>query len=230
MRCADEPERRCDLNAATDRSEGQRDLIPQTKLKDLCVTVIGVGAIGRQVALQLAAIGARHLHLIDFDVVEPVNITTQSYFAEDQGLSKVSATARMMRRLDPTIAITQTEDRYRAKYGCGDAVFCCVDSISAREAIWRTANSECRFWCDGRMLGEVVRIVTATGDASRDHYRSTLFDQADAAAGRCTARGTIYTANIAAGLMLHQFTRWLRDIPVDRDLSLNLLSSELCVR
>ena len=80
------------------------------------------------------------------------------------------------------------------------------------------------------MLGEVLRIVTVADDQGRDHYTTTLFDQADAAAGRCTARGTIYTANIAAGLMLHQFTRWLRDIPVDRDLSLNLLSSELCVR
>jgi hypothetical protein len=29
--------------------------------------------------------------------------------------------------------------------------------------------------------------------------------------------------------MLHQFTRWLRDIPADLDLSLNLLASELSV-
>lgn len=227
MRSVSRSKRRCVLN---DRFSRQADLIPHAKLSELFITVIGVGAIGRQVALQLAALGAKQIHLIDFDIVEPVNITTQGYLADDLGLSKVAATARMMRRLDPSIAVTQTEDRFRVKYGSGDAVFCCVDSISVRTAIWRTASSQCRFWCDGRMLGEVVRIVTATGDASRDHYTTTLFDQADAAAGRCTARGTIYTANIAAGLMLHQFTRCLRDIPVDRDLSLNLLSSELCVR
>ena len=29
---------------------------------------------------------------------------------------------------------------------------------------------------------------------------------------------------IAAGMMVHQFTRWLRGIPVDRDTSLNLLA------
>ncbi len=230
MRCASRSERRCVLNAVDDRFSRQTDLIPHTKLNELLITVIGVGAIGRQVALQLAAIGTKQVHLIDFDIVEPVNITTQGYLADELGLSKVAATARMMQRLEPNIAITQTEDRFRAKYRCGDAVFCCVDSISARAAIWRTASSECRFWCDGRMLGEVLRIVTVADDQGRDHYTTTLFDQADAAAGRCTARGTIYTANIAAGLMLHQFTRWLRDIPVDRDLSLNLLSSELCVR
>ena len=37
-------------------------------------TVVGVGAIGRQVALQLAAIGIPKLQLIDHDTVEPVNL------------------------------------------------------------------------------------------------------------------------------------------------------------
>jgi hypothetical protein len=42
-------------------------------------------------------------------------------------------------------------------------------------------------------------------------------------------RGAIYTANIAAGLMTHQFTRWLREIPVDFDTMLNLLAGEWTV-
>jgi molybdopterin-synthase adenylyltransferase len=58
---------------------------------------------------------------------------------------------------------------------------------------------------------------------------TTLFDQAAAQRGSCTSKSTIYTASIAAGLMVHQFTRWLRRLPVDADLSLNLLSSELVV-
>jgi sulfur carrier protein ThiS adenylyltransferase len=63
----------------------------------------------------------------------------------------------------------------------------------------------------------------------RDYYPSTLFAQSDAQPGRCTARSTIYAAGIAAGLMVHQFTRWLRRLPVDRDSSLNLLAGELCL-
>ena len=31
----------------------------------------------------------------------------------------------------------------------------------------------------------------------------------------------------AAGLMVHQFTRWLRGAPVDADVTLNLLATEL---
>jgi len=47
--------------------------------------------------------------------------------------------------------------------------------------------------------------------------------------GSCTTRGVIYTAAIAAGLMMGQFTRWLRGLPTDNDLSLNLLASEMTV-
>ena len=209
------------------RFSRQADLVPQEQVRELLVTVIGVGAIGRQVALQLAAIGVSRLQLIDFDQVELTNVTTQGYLGSDVGLPKVTATGNAVQQIDGTIEILSVADRYRPQLRVGEAVFCCVDSISARAAIWRSVHHECRFWCDGRMLGEVMRVLTAADSASRAHYATTLFGQTEAEPGRCTARSTIYTANIAAGLMLHQFARWLRSQPIDRDVSLNLLASEL---
>lgn len=214
---------------ATDRFVRQGDLVPRSRLQDVLVTVIGVGAIGRQVALQLAAMGATRLQLIDFDLVEATNVTTQGYFTSDIGQPKVEATQAALQRIEPTAEITSVADRYRPDMTIGSAVFCCVDSISARGAIWRSAHHDCRFWSDGRMLGEIMRVLTAADSASRAHYPTTLFGQIEAEPGRCTARSTIYTANIAAGLMLHQFARWLRGQPVDRDVSLNLLASEFSV-
>ena len=76
------------------------------------------------------------------------------------------------------------------------------------------------------MLGEVMRILVAADAESRSQYGSTLFAAADAQRGQCTARSTIYAASIAGGLMMHQFTRWLRGLPIDRDVSLNLLAGE----
>jgi len=178
-------------------------------LSHLQVTVIGVGAVGRQVAVQLAALGVRHLRLIDFDQVETTNITTQAYSARDVGLAKVDATARAVREIDSEIELTLIQDRYRPAMNLEGAVFCCVDSISARTAIWRSVGRTCRFWSDGRMLGEVLRVLTVADEPSRKHYGTTLFPQAEAQVGRCTARSTIYAASITAGLMLHQFTRWL---------------------
>lgn len=212
-----------------DRFQRQEDLVPRRRLDDTKVTVIGAGAIGRQVALQLAAIGVPRLQLIDFDLVDLSNVATQGYLAADVGQPKVAATAAAIRQLDPAILIEATQDRYRPRMEIGEAVFCCVDSIDARSAIWRSAGAKCRFWADGRMLGEVVRILAVARDVGRDHYPATLFAGSEAQPGRCTARSTIYAAGIAAGLMIHQFTRWLRGVPVDRDTSLNFLAGEWTV-
>jgi len=79
---------------------------------------------------------------------------------------------------------------------------------------------------DGRMLGEVLRCLTCTPD-SYENYKTTLFPESEAMSGRCTARATLYAASILAGLMIHQFTRWLRFGPLDDDLTFALASSEL---
>ncbi|HWL10662.1 MAG TPA: ThiF family adenylyltransferase [Planctomicrobium sp.] len=211
----------------TDRFQRQQDLVPRERLESLIVTVIGVGAIGRQVALQLAAIGVTRIQLLDPDIVEPTNITTQGYFHDDLGKPKVDATAGLLWQIDPQLDVETVPDRYRSRHAVGEVVFCCVDSISSRSAIWKSVEEKASFWCDGRMLGEVMRILTASDTPFRSHYTTTLFPQQQAQSGTCTSRSTIYCATIAAGLMIHQFTRWLRDIPVDPDLSLNLLASEL---
>jgi len=207
----------------------QEGLVPRERLEGLAISVIGVGAIGRQVALQLASLGARQLTLVDFDEVEEVNITTQGYLWEDLGKSKVLATAQAISRIDSSMEVSQICARYRPGLPVGDAVFCCVDSISARGAIWRSAGRNAQFWVDGRMLGEVMRVLTVTDNDGREYYPTTLFAQTEAMTGSCTTRGVIYTAAIAAGLMMGQFTRWLRGLPTDNDLSLNLLASEMTV-
>jgi hypothetical protein len=214
---------------SNDRFSRQQELVPSQRLAQLTITVIGVGAIGRQVALQLAAIGARRLQLIDFDHVDETNITTQGYLAEDFGVSKVSVMARSISKIDGSLQVDVVQDRFRPMVSVGQAVFCCVDSIETRAAIWRSVSRRADFWSDGRMLGEAIRVLVAADEYGRRHYPTTLFAGSEAQAGRCTARSTIYSANIAAGLMVHQFVRWLRGQPTDFDLSLNLLASELMV-
>ncbi|MGD0897169.1 MAG: ThiF family adenylyltransferase [Thermoguttaceae bacterium] len=141
------------MSASSTRFDRQQDLVPQDRLQTTTATVLGVGAIGRQTALQLAAIGTPRLQLVDFDAVDWTNVTTQGYLAADVGRSKVLATAAAIAQIDPTIEVETVEDRYRPRMEIGDAVFCAVDSITARTAIWRSVASRCRFWTDGRMRG-----------------------------------------------------------------------------
>lgn len=85
--------------------------------------------------------------------------------------------------------------------------------------IWQVVKDTVSIYCDGRMSVE-VRVLTACDTASRDHYPTTLFSTEQAYQGTCTAKTTIYCANIAAGMMLAQFTKHLRNLPVDSEIQL----------
>jgi sulfur carrier protein ThiS adenylyltransferase len=95
--------------------------------------------------------------------------------------------------------------------------------------VWEAVKDRVNFYGDGRMSAEVLRILTACDFESRKHYPTTLFNAEEAFVGPCTAKTTIYCANIAAGFMLAQFTKYLRLLPIDPDIQLNLLASELSV-
>ena len=212
-----------------ERYSRQKDIIPADRLADCKATVIGVGAIGRQVALQLIAIGIRWLQLCDFDIVEESNIASQGYFEDDLGKLKVRATAEICHRINSKLELYMIENRFRRSEQTGNIVFCTVDSIETRRLIWQALKDKVSCFIDARMSAEVLRILTACDIESRKHYPTTLFTAEEAYAGPCTAKTTIYCANIAAGLMIAQFTKYLRQLPIEPDIQLNLLASELSV-
>ena len=212
-----------------ERYSRQRDIVPPDRLARCQATVIGVGAIGRQVALQLAAMGTPRLQLIDFDVVEESNLASQGYLEDDLGRTKVGATADLCSAIRHGIPIDDVEDRFRRSMDVGNVAFCCVDQIDVRRLVWESVRGRVDLFIDGRMAAEVLRVLTVCDSAGREHYATTLFAPEQAYQGSCTAKTTIYCANVAAGLMLAQFTKWLRGLPVEPDITFNLLSGELVV-
>ena len=215
------------------RDVRQREIVPPDKLAACHALVIGVGAIGRQVALQLAAIGMPRMTLYDHDAVEIENLAPQGYWADDLKSLKVHASAAACRRINPEIEIMPVPERFRrstAKQLVSDdrlVAFVCVDSIETRQLVWESLRRVASLFLDGRMSAEVIRVLAVAQPETDAYYATTLFAPEQAYAGSCTAKSTIYTASVAAGLMIGQFTRWLRQMPVDPDVTLNLLSMEL---
>ena len=214
---------------SSERYSRQADIVPRQRILDCNATVIGVGAIGRQVAIQLTAIGVPNIQLIDFDTVEISNLVTQGYLQKDLNQPKVDATAVFCREMNYDTKVEVLFDRFKRTTDVGETVFCCVDKIEVRKHIWDVVKDKVSFFVDGRMSAEAIRVITACDQQSREYYPKTLFAPAEAHAGPCTAKSTIYCANIAAGFMLAQFTKYLRLLPVDSDIQINLLASEINV-
>jgi sulfur carrier protein ThiS adenylyltransferase len=218
-----------------DRDLRQRDLVPPTALARCHAVVIGVGAVGRQVSLQLAATGVPALTLYDPDTVGVENLAVQGFWESDLGARKVDAVASVCHQQCPRLEVHTRPERFR-KSAVRDwpvnrdlAIFCCVDSIAARKLIWEAVRSRATFFADGRMAAEVIRVLASDRPARDAAYAMTLFAAGEAYAGSCTAKSTLYAASIAAGLMIGQFARWLRRLPVVSDQTLNLLATELTV-
>jgi sulfur carrier protein ThiS adenylyltransferase len=213
----------------SNRDIRQRDIIPPQLLADSHVMIIGVGAIGRQVALQLAAIGVGKLTLVDFDTVGVENLACQGFRESDIGWPKVEAVADACMYLNSQIEVVYRFEKFRRNMEYPSKIFCCVDSIRTRQHIWDCVEGDVNFFCDTRMSAEVARVITAADSCGKNYYPQTLFASIDAYAGACTAKSTIYCANIAAGLAVASFRKFLTNIPIDADVTLNILTNELTV-
>ena len=97
----------------SERYSRQQDIIPRERILDCKATVIGIGAIGRQVALQLTAIGVPYLQLIDFDLVELSNLASQGYLQDDLKQPKVDATAELCRKINYDLHMEVVFDRFK---------------------------------------------------------------------------------------------------------------------
>ncbi len=217
----------------SDRAVRQQLLVPAERLACQHAVVVGVGAIGRQVALQLAALGVVHMTLFDDDVVGVENLAAQGYWPEDLGERKVTTTARLCERYQTQLEIAAIPEKFRrssarAIISQGElAVFMCVDHIATRQMIWHAMRSQADLIVDGRMNGEVVRVLAAQPAIDSGAYSKSLFQASEAYVGACAARSTIYAASIAAGLMVSQFARFLRGHSLFADQVLNLMAGEL---
>lgn len=210
------------------RYSRQEDIVPANKLQETNITIAGVGSVGRNVALQLASVGAPKLQIIDFDIVEESNIASQGFLEKDLGNLKVDAVANFCENINKEILIEKHPFRFRRSQKVGNIFFCLVDNIETRAFIWEAVKDKVDLYIDTRMAAEALRVITITKE-TKDYYPKTLFPQAETHQGACTAKSTIYCGNLIAALAVASFTKYLREIPLDKDISFNILTTELMV-
>lgn len=75
------------------------------KVKQGRVAIAGLGGLGSNIAVALARTGVGHLHLVDFDVVEPSNLNRQQYKISHLGMYKTEAMKAELEEINPFIAV-----------------------------------------------------------------------------------------------------------------------------
>lgn len=114
------------------------DWFSQDLVRSAKFAIIGCGAVGNEVAKNMALLGVGNLDLYDFDIIELHNLTRSVLFREkDVGKTKVDVAAARVKGLDPNIsAIPFFGDFWDSlsfeKASSYDTIICCVDNFEAR--------------------------------------------------------------------------------------------------
>lgn len=145
---------------------------------DRTVDVIGLGAVGSRVMLELARLGIRNLRGWDFDTVDDVNIGNQAYGIDDIGRPKAEALADLVKRTTGA----QMDVQMKWEPGgepLGDVLFVLPDKMSVRTEIFDAVQMTytTQRLIEGRMGPDEYRVYSL--DPNRDvevrEYKKTLY-------------------------------------------------------
>ncbi|MBI3572019.1 ThiF family adenylyltransferase [Candidatus Kaiserbacteria bacterium] len=179
------------------------------------VDVIGCGAVGSRIAMEMAKLGVRNLHLWDGDCVESHNIANQLFTLTDIGRPKVEALAEAI--LAATgLESTAHHQRIESPVTLGSVVFLAVDTMAARRAIFKDClhlKFTTQVVIDVRMGVEELRVYGFNPRSRAEvlAWEATLTNDAQTVESACGARTTVgATAGITACIAVHRFLQYYR--------------------
>lgn len=181
----------------------QADIIPSQAAATLPITIIGAGAIGSWVALTLAKSGFTNLTVYDFDTVSIENMSSQGYRMSDIGKPKVAALADIV-HMFTDVTIKTVNAKWQPDIHARGIVISAADSMATRKYVYESIKSSMfnvTHMIDARMGAEIAALYT-TSPHNENWYTNTLYSDDEAVQVPCTAKATIYTSNLLAGLVV----------------------------
>ncbi|TXT58843.1 MAG: putative E1-like ubiquitin activating protein [Promethearchaeota archaeon] len=109
----------------------------QEVLDNGCVMIIGVGALGCEIAKDFALMGIGKLILVDLDLIETSNLSRQMLFRPgDEGRPKAEVAAERLKEMNPYLEIEHYFEKLQklptAVYEEADIVIAALDNFNAR--------------------------------------------------------------------------------------------------
>ena len=202
---------------------------PPARPQDGTVAVFGLNAIGRQVALQLAALGVGRLVLVDPGPVSRRHCAAEGFSAEDVGRPKVQAAAQAAHQLNPLLNIETVVGRRLQTWDTVDAVFCCTAARWARQAGRRALASGIGFYAGADVHDERMYLPIVCEKPENVLEEADLLPPWGEVTRRRGAVCPPHVASIASGLLVAEFGRFVAGGGENRELHINLGTMTLTV-
>lgn len=194
----------------------QHEIFDATQFKKQ-VHIIGCGATGSAVALNLAKMGIENIHIYDFDTVEEHNLPNQQFGLKDIGEYKAKALqANIMAQTG--IYVNAHTEKVTGKEKFKGIVFLLVDSMKARNEIFHKAikyKPHIKMMIETRMAlrGFSIEVVNPQDLKQCKAFEQTLFSDDMAEQSACGhSTSIITTANICANMAITQLIKYQNEI------------------
>lgn len=194
------------------------DILSTSMLSNQRCVVVGVGAVGHQVARQLASMGVS-LTLIDPDTITDLNVGPQLFPPSFVGTPKVSVVADECEELGLSIdRITISQNEYgNLPVGAplkGAAVFSCVDNMAVRRDLAEDCVDDgASFFFEARMGAEQYEIHSMIPtEPALERWLLSWFSDDEADKVPCSAKATPYCACMCAAEMVAAYAAALRGV------------------
>lgn len=219
----------------------QKELFDPAKFGSTPVHIIGCGATGSWVALQLCKLGVKEFHLYDDDVVEEHNIPNQ-FFSPKTDISSFKAESLKEEILnyganDPNVNVTVGKVTGKEPQRMSGIVFCLVDSMKSRKEIFQNGvklKPGIQLYVETRMGLEMGRVYAINPISIKEirAYEATLYSDEDASVSACgTSQSIAPTANIIASMAVWKLIKHHNQFDYNNEVlfdiqNLNILTSK----
>lgn len=189
------------------------------------VNVIGAGATGSWLVMQLARLGITNIKVYDFDSIEEHNVANQAYSMRQVGESKVESLKNNV-AFDTGIVI-KTAKRYEEQRLSG-YVFLMVDSMAERKRIYENhikMKSGVKLLIEPRMGLDVGRIYNVNPVSLRENeeYAKTYYSDDETEVSACGASLTVVTSAMTiASWCVRQLINHHAGVELDNEILLDL--------
>lgn len=190
------------------------------------VAVIGAGAIGSKIVLELCKLGVQNIVVYDYDTVAEHNIANQAFAPEHIGMLKVDALKLICKQFADTDIVTHSTEVTSATKISPDVCFLAVDSMAARRDIIKTVlfgNFKTSICIETRMDAKICTVYTIKPTSPQDiaGYMQYFWypDEEVVVESACGSTITVgATANLAASLAVWQFIKTANGEPYHNEI------------